>query len=162
MARECPECPKCSLSCGSTRDPEGYRQWDNLLWCCACGHEWQANESAIEQARRADDAHDHLRTLEELAEVFHATTNAALKAARDRGFKGEDARLVGTWTDGQHAILRVEVRFPGGETDDYAVVHDVHEGGGRPNLVSLSHAVHVLQNVGDEESWRIAARDPAV
>ena len=67
MSRDCPTCPECKAPCGSTRDAEGYRRWDNLLTCCACGHGWMSSDGDREQARRADDAHDHLETLEELA-----------------------------------------------------------------------------------------------
>lgn len=117
MSRDCPACPECKNPCGSTRDAEGYRRWDNLLTCCACGHGWMASDEDLDQARRADDAHDHLETLADLEEHRQepARWKQALVASGADGSvvvsKDELERLVYEWAS-ERGIEPTRVLIP--------------------------------------------------
>jgi hypothetical protein len=124
----------------------------------------------IEAKRSRDDIHRMLFAWEEPAprrwpiEIEHA-----LRRAQWKGFKG----VPFEWTehgDPHHRIFLVKCTFP---TDPlypnaaanraeslYVVVHDAHAGGGEPTMVPLSTAIHVLQNMTEDERWRIEHRSP--
>jgi len=90
---------------------------------------------------------------------------AALADARADGFAypAVGCRALG---DERHALYLVDVECPHpereGETElhVYVVAADSHDDGGRPRLHHLSNAVHILQNVGPVEQWRIGGRRP--
>lgn len=80
-----------------------------------------------------------------------------LDAERFRGVRG---RVLGTHSELGHVLTVAEYTFPDGESAPYVEVSETHDGFTGPSkLYPLSGAVHVLQNVGEDERWDIEARE---
>lgn len=88
--------------------------------------------------------------------------------ARESGFLGVPRRLLASVDDaasgegGTHFLRVVEYEFPenpGGGTRLYVEAVETHDGAGAARILPLSSAVHILQNISDDERWRIEGRE---
>ena len=86
-----------------------------------------------------------------------ADTLARLSQYAPEGFGGTFTEVHTVHTPG-HALHVVTCTFDDASTEVYLVPEDTHEGGGRPRLLALSTAIHVLQNLGDAEVWNVENR----
>jgi hypothetical protein len=84
---------------------------------------------------------------------------AALAHAKSRGFLGLVAE-TSCFGDDAHALWLVQCFFPDSTTSLYVVAADVHDSGAPPAMLSLTSAVHVLQNVTEDERWALEGRNP--
>lgn len=87
----------------------------------------------------------------------------ALESMRQRGFVGERGKIVFEVSDlsGFHTIRVVEYTFPDC-TELYVETEEDPSHFETPARVhSFGAAVHVLQNIGDDEVWKIGSREGA-
>lgn len=137
---------------GATGEEGGTVNTVARLKCWTCGHVALAHADAP----AAPTVCGHCRAL--MTVLIEGAVTRALEAARADGFVGEvvEVRSVG---DERHELHLVTCQFEDG-TSTYVVAADTHEGGGRPTMLALSDAVHVLQNLTAAERWELSAREP--
>lgn len=75
------------------------------------------------------------------------------------GFAGTRVRTIGEAMDGAHVVRLALYRFADGSEVPYLEANEVHDGARPGRVMSLSAAVHLLQNATEAEVWAIGARE---
>ena len=74
------------------------------------------------------------------------------------GFLGQRGDVLAEAAEGGHALRVVSYVFPCGSAALYVEAAEAHDGHRGAGLLPLSDVVHLVQNITDEERWRIAFR----
>lgn len=76
-----------------------------------------------------------------------------------RGFRGTPVVLQFYVTDGEHHLRVVDYQFSDGTRHPYVEAVETHDALRPAKIWPLSGAVHLLQNVADDDFYRIGGRE---
>ena len=135
-------------------------------WRTGVGWGWDANQSfapsvvyaAADLPSEADACAACLASLRTWADVEGEESDAP-KASE--GFGGTRVRTLGEAVDGAHVVRLALYGFADGSEVPYLEAHETHDGARAGRVMSLSAAVHLMQNVSDDEVWTIGSREKA-